>query len=409
MPPSTPVPVVLSGAADASIQLRLGSYGAAAKHINDTVFKGAKVIDTSGIRRAIEGSRTLYGWRIRLDKDAGAGAGASGSMPTDPLTFVFGPEAAEVFRGKTVRVTPDRRVSVYDVIRVVSGVENPRQTWDGICQTHHEVVSKTINFQFAGQGQRATPVTDIEGMLYIINLLPGANAATFRAGGARLLVRFLGGDERLIDEVQAIRDAHASGATQGTISQLFHEAAAQAPAPALPSPTHRFQFMSPRMAGRDMHEFVGKEVCYLLTFMHADAVHIKFGYTSDAHKRMTEHMREIPGCAIWCMLESVNARRVEDDFRKKMLYKGHLTEATVKGKKQTELLSGISAEDAELILIQLNDACSHNDDECLAVKLAKLEAQKQAQQQRFELIKLYVEKYGGDLAPEAFIQLLSKL
>lgn len=251
--------------------------------------------------------------------------------------------------------------------------------------------------------------------------MPGKNAAAFRAGGAKLLVRYLGVDERLIDEVRAIQDHHhASGASQGTIGQLFQEQAQQTPIPALPpAPTHRFQFMSPGMTGRDMHEFVCKDVCYLLTFMHDDALHIKFGRTSDAH------MREIPGVQLWFMLETPQSKRVEDELKKKMLYRGHLTEVTVKGKKQTEVLKGISPEEAEQILVSMQEACDNGDDDSLQLKLAKIELRKteletqamvrkaelelelQTRNNRMQLVKQYLELSAGtSVPPETFMKML---
>ena len=178
-------------------------------------------VDRRVVGKAVQSGKQIQGWGVRRQQDPPPTAE---HPPSDPLiAFVFGEEAAEAFRGKSVRITPDKRVSVYDVIKVVTEVENARDTYSTISSTHPEVVAKTDNFQFPGQGQRPTPVTDIQGMLKLINLLPGANAARFRAGGAKLLVRYMGGDETLVDEVRAIQDHHASGASQGTMGQLFHE------------------------------------------------------------------------------------------------------------------------------------------------------------------------------------------
>lgn len=197
--------------------------------------------------------------------------------------------------------------------------QTPRDTWNTICTGHAEVVAKTDNFQFPGAGQRATPVTDVQGLVELINLLPGQNAARFRSGGARLLVRFLGGDESLVPEVQAIAAHHESGASAGTFTQLFHEAvhtdtAAVPPPPtrpALPEATHRFAFLSPSLRGRTLSDFVDKDVCYLLVFQHQGTPFIKFGSTKSVHKRMTTHQRELPGCQIYFMLHTPHSRRLK--------------------------------------------------------------------------------------------------
>ena len=59
--------------------------------------------------------------------------------------------------------------------------------------------------KFPGRRQRDTPVTDAKGIVEIIMLLPGRQAARLRRQAAELLVRYLGGDLGIIDEVCAIR------------------------------------------------------------------------------------------------------------------------------------------------------------------------------------------------------------
>lgn len=396
MPVRLPVPV---SATCGSQVKQFKSYGTAAKFLSDTVSEAAG-LDGKAIKRSIEQGQELFGWKFQHANAVQAQPLAKHTVqplaqplaeplaqpsvqqtvePFDPITFVFGPEAGELFKGKSVRVTPDKKVSVHDVIRVVSGVQKAWYTLSTITDKHPEVAQKLADFQFPGQGSRPTPVTDVEGMLYIINLLPGKHAAAFRAGGAKLLVRFLGGDETLVDEVQAIANHHASGASQGTVGQLFHERAqeqVQEQVQALPPVPNKYALLSPSMRGRDMHDFLGKEVCYLLLFTQDDGQYMKFGYTSDVHKRMTEHMRELPSCQLYFMLDTPHAKRVEDEFRKKMLYKGHLTDLVIKGKRQTEILCGICPEQAEQILVQLHEASYTSDDDSMRLKLAKLELRK---------------------------------
>ena len=62
-----------------------------------------------------------------------------------------------------------------------------------------------MDFRFPGRGQRNTPVTDVRGIVEIVMLLPGQQAACVRRQAAELLVRYLGGDMRIIDEVRALR------------------------------------------------------------------------------------------------------------------------------------------------------------------------------------------------------------
>jgi hypothetical protein len=80
---------------------------------------------------------------------------------------------------KRIRMTTGespRRVSVYDVIQAITGLDSYYKTWKDMCERHPEVVRYT-SFQFPGQGQRPTPCADVENICRIIMLLPGHIAA----------------------------------------------------------------------------------------------------------------------------------------------------------------------------------------------------------------------------------------
>ncbi|KAK9830713.1 hypothetical protein WJX74_003840 [Apatococcus lobatus] len=116
------------------------------------------------------------------------------------------------FEGQTVRTTHEypKRVSVIDIIKVVSRNINARKGWADLQKSHPEVVTLCDTFKFPGQGQQLTPVTDARGLVMIINLLPGERAAKFRAKGADIVVRYLGGDESLIAEIEQNRVVQAN-------------------------------------------------------------------------------------------------------------------------------------------------------------------------------------------------------
>ena len=61
------------------------------------------------------------------------------------------------------------------------------------------------NFKFSGQGQRATPVADVRTMVEIVMVLPGRTASMHRRKAADILVRYLGGDPSLVEEIAANR------------------------------------------------------------------------------------------------------------------------------------------------------------------------------------------------------------
>ncbi|KAK9844732.1 hypothetical protein WJX74_006124 [Apatococcus lobatus] len=113
------------------------------------------------------------------------------------------------FSGHVVRtvVGPPRRVSAIDVVKTVTNNSQYRRTWKDLLSAYPEVGVHTTYFKFPGQGQRQTPVVDARGIVLIVNLLPGERAAKFRAAGADVLVRYLGGDLSLVDEIRGIRRA----------------------------------------------------------------------------------------------------------------------------------------------------------------------------------------------------------
>ena len=112
----------------------------------------------------------------------------------------------EVKQLRTTDETPPR-ISVIDVAVVITGhgADYASQTIRGIWQKHPEVREKITDFKFPGKGQRKTQVVDAKGMIEIVILLPGTNAARVRHQAATLLCRFLGGDLSIVDEVYSNR------------------------------------------------------------------------------------------------------------------------------------------------------------------------------------------------------------
>ena len=123
------------------------------------------------------------------------------------------PLETDEFAGCKIRKTPEvpPRVSVIDLISVVTHNKNPHQTLADLQDDHPEVLHLTENFQFKGRGQRDTPVTDAKGLVAIVSLLKGVRAAAFRLKAADIVVRALGGDETLVDEIRR------NAAIQGTL------------------------------------------------------------------------------------------------------------------------------------------------------------------------------------------------
>lgn len=99
-----------------------------------------------------------------------------------------------------IRQTEGERFSIFDTIAIVGGKVNPRKTWSDICKQYPEVVTKSDNFQFEGQGQRLTPVASKENILYIIGLLPGAVGQSYREDAAKLVISKLDGNGQLVPD-----------------------------------------------------------------------------------------------------------------------------------------------------------------------------------------------------------------
>ena len=99
------------------------------------------------------------------------------------------------------------RVSIYDVLQVVTGCPayNCNTRWKRLQESFPEVSTSSANFKFSGKGQVATPVTDAKGLVEIIMVLPGRAAARVRKAAADVMVRYLGGDPSLVEEVAANR------------------------------------------------------------------------------------------------------------------------------------------------------------------------------------------------------------
>jgi hypothetical protein len=135
-----------------------------------------------------------------------------------------------LLNGHVIRRTSDNptRVSVYDLISAITGQDTGHINtyFTRLCNAHPEVNAMCVLFKFQGQGQRPTPVTDARGMVTIINLLPGPRAAQFRASSAEILVRYLGGDKTLVDEINRYAELQASTSSDNIVS-IFGEAVAK--------------------------------------------------------------------------------------------------------------------------------------------------------------------------------------
>ena len=99
------------------------------------------------------------------------------------------------------------RVSVIDTVALITG-HSPTvcsHTLQRLKDSYPEVGSDWSNFRFAGRGQRDTPVSDARGIVEVIMILPGRAASQVRKAAADVMVRYLGGDPSLVEEIAANR------------------------------------------------------------------------------------------------------------------------------------------------------------------------------------------------------------
>ena len=103
-----------------------------------------------------------------------------------------------------IRKTPAGQVALIDIAMLFTGMNNDNAGYavrNFLKSSSEEVRLRIANFKFPGRGQRTVDVANLATALEFAFLLPGRAAARVRRQAATLLVRYLGGDTRLIDEV----------------------------------------------------------------------------------------------------------------------------------------------------------------------------------------------------------------
>ena len=152
------------------------------------------------------------------DEEAGVGSEVAAEMRTDgagpsssscerdnqAIDFVLSTDDTSKIR-KTSENPP--RVAVLDLIAVITGQhEAARMVYKRLVGTYAEVRAICYDYKFKGRGQQFTPVTNAKGAVMIINALPGKVASRLRIEWADIIVRYLGGDLTLVQEIAHNRD-----------------------------------------------------------------------------------------------------------------------------------------------------------------------------------------------------------
>lgn len=306
-----------------------------------------KAIHHQTIKRWADANKEMYGYKwenvITDDDDY-----MDNTIPFESV-FTFRECVESIFNGGQVRVTNEtpRRVSVFDILKIVLGEDiNPSSTWSRLCAECAEILSRSGTFSFPGTRGTGTPVTDAQGVLMIVNALPGRRAQQFRMGAMDILTRYLAGDQTLHEEINDNAARQAAQPDDHPL-QVFTDAVYANPKSA------KYIICSPLMKGRYINEFYNKPVVYLLEFSWNNRKYIKIGCSMDFKDRVTTHFKELPGFTIYTISVIDNPVVVEKKW--KDAFAAYNEEVDVNGSIKTEFFIGVSVEEGEQLLNKLCD------------------------------------------------------
>jgi hypothetical protein len=248
-------------------------------------------------------------------------------------------------------------------------------------------------------GERPTPVCTVPQMIELINVLPGARATRFRCAGAKVLVRFLGGDETLIDEVREnaehmaqVASTSNGDATQDNPMQMFQLPNGMTGANAACS-----LILSPSMQDKTVADMRGP-CTYLILFNYKEQLAIKFGWTKDLQRRIRDHHRLYPQMRVWWALQCTYneiAERTERLFKGKMT--AYLEQVQFGNKISTEVLCGVTPEVAQQQMQSAFDTVTcensvHNPIALKELEIKKLSVELELSKQQVALQQAETEK-----------------
>jgi hypothetical protein len=135
----------------------------------------------------------------------------SAAAPSQVLEATTVQEQLSKLLGRSVqlrlRVTPEGLLSLIDVTAIFTGLDmnHSAEAARNTLRRHPDFNDGIVKFKFPGRGRQTVDVAPLPVALEFAFLLPGRNAAQLRVQAARLLVRYLGGDLSLVDEVVQLR------------------------------------------------------------------------------------------------------------------------------------------------------------------------------------------------------------
>ena len=309
------------------------------------------------------------------------------------MEFMF--NGNDEFNGKKLRVTNEilKRVSIFDLISVVCNVNNPRDKYNELIKNYPEVVEISYNLKFEGSGQRKTPVTDAKGIITIINLLSGPLAAKFRNSCSEILVRFLGGDLTLIDQIKINNDIQQQLPDNNPI-KIFSEAINNK----IITEKKRidYELKSPNMIGKSISDFKDRYIVYLIQFFLNNRNYLKFGISDKSINRVEFHLKSLPNSLLWCMIETKDNKKIEDELKVNMKHKNKLINLIINNNNQTEILENIDPIHVEEHIYKLIKDIENGDYVKLQLAYIELEKYKLDNEKELKFKELENQKYEYD-------------
>ena len=216
-----------------------------------------------------------------------------------------------IFRGreKEIRITPDKQISVFDFIRVVGNQKNYKDAWKRILENHENEIVAFCDYSQFGKTKK-TPVISVQGMVKLLFWIPGETAKQFRSKSAEVMIRYLGGDLTLIDEIRSVDQHHREN--PDNVARVFREEVVL------------FNQDQINISNRLINHFGNKtDIFYLFSFKHSSEWYAKFGIVGEVrefHKRITEHKTEFENICFHHVIQCSNVYKIESEFKESALY-----------------------------------------------------------------------------------------
>jgi hypothetical protein len=313
-----------------------------------------------------------------------------------------------------IRITPTGMISIYDVIAFF-GYENARERLGAIKKQFPEVVRDTYSFKFSGQGQTSTPVAKLQTIIEMVNVMNGPKVAKYRRKFAQIIVRYMGGDLTLVDEILA-----------------NHERVAQLPEDSperkmLNAPTDVETFCKDneiRYLGLTEYAAIPGLYCAIIGYFKG-VLTFKIGCADDIQKRMEQHQAEytklknedfVPYVYPIYARKTVLYTRAERELKKTLTTLGiRLKSIALDGRKEdTELFTltnGMSISHVFDILNSISDGANaivaHDSNDLdheyrmrqLDVELRRVDVSVELEREKTKQLELQLEilKLGGSL------------